>query len=84
MLCRKLLRYALSRVKTSVQKSDNDSILLLDQLQSTLHKLDTFCLLHYVSDASTNLSVEDAELWLRFCKQNVSKICLDLLQKVHK
>ncbi|XP_060837150.1 uncharacterized protein LOC132919505 isoform X1 [Rhopalosiphum padi] len=76
-LCRKLLRYALLRVKSSSQGLENKLTFLLDQLQSTLHKLDTFCLLHDVSD----WSIENTELWLSFCKQNVNDICLDLVQK---
>jgi len=73
------LRYALLRVKSSSQGLENKLLFLLDQLQSTLHKLDTFCLLHDVSD----WSIENTELWLSFCKQNVNDICLDLIQKVN-
>lgn len=81
-LCRKLLRYALLRVKSSLQEIESKSKFILDELQSTLHKLDTFCLLHNVSDGLTTWSIENTELWLRFCKQNVKNICLDLIQKV--
>ncbi|XP_050522143.1 uncharacterized protein LOC126894881 isoform X2 [Daktulosphaira vitifoliae] len=81
-LCRKLLRYALSRVKSSIQENFNKSSeVLLDQLQSNLHKLDTFCLLHPMSDGSTIWSIEDTELWLRFSKDNINNICLNLIQK---
>lgn len=81
-LCRKLLRYALLRVKSSPQEMENKSNFLLDQLQSTLHKLDTFCLLHDVSNGLATWSIENTELWLRFCKENVKNICLDFIQKV--
>lgn len=56
--------------------------MLLDQLQSTLHKLVTFCFLNNVSDSSTTWSIEKTEQWLRFCKQDVNSICLDLIQNV--
>lgn len=83
MLCRKLLRYALLRVKSASQESDTKSLYLLDQLQSTLHKLDTFCLLNDVSEVVTTGSIENIETWIRFCKQNVNNICLDLIRKVN-
>lgn len=83
-LFRKLLRYALFRVKSSSSQGlENKLPFLLDQLQSKLHKLDTFCLLYDVSDELT-WSIENTELWLRFCKQSVNSICLDLIQKVLK
>lgn len=69
-------------MKSSPEESECKPILLLDQLQSTLHKLDTFCLLHNVSDSVTTWSIENTELWLRFCKQDINNICLDLVQKV--
>lgn len=81
MLCRKLLKYALLRVKTSSQESENKEF-LLDRLQSTMHKLDTFCLLYDVSEGISTWSIENTELWLRFCKQNVNQICLGFVQKV--
>ncbi|VVC25678.1 Hypothetical protein CINCED_3A000948 [Cinara cedri] len=80
-LYRKLLRYALLRVKSSPQTLQDKSIFLLDQLQSTLHKFDTFCLLYDDSDSITTWSIENTELWLRFYKQNENLICLDLIQK---
>lgn len=76
------MRYALLRVKSVPLESEYKSISLLDQLQSTLHKLDTFCLLHNVSDSLTTWSIENTELWLRFCKQDINNICLDLVKKV--
>jgi len=69
-------------VKSSPEELECKPIFLLDQLQSTLHKLDTFCLLHNVSDSLTTWSIENTELWLRFCKQDINNICLDLVQKV--
>lgn len=83
-LCRKLLKYALLRVKSSSHESENKTILLLSNLQSLLHKLDTFCFLYDVSEPEglTSWSIENTELWLRFCKQDVNQICLDFLQKV--
>lgn len=81
-LFRKLLRYALLRVKSSSSEgSENKSIFLLDRLQSKLHKLDTFCLLYDVCSELT-WSIENIELWIRFCKQSVNNICLDLIEKV--
>lgn len=65
-----------------MEDSDSKVIFLLNQLQSTLHKLDTFCLLHDISDGLTTWSIEDTELWLHFCKQNANSICLDLIKKV--
>lgn len=69
------------RVKSSSQGSEN-TLFLLNELQSTLHKLDTFCLLYDVSEDLTTWSIENTELWLRFSKQNVNLICLDCVQKV--
>ncbi|XP_050441522.1 uncharacterized protein LOC126846278 [Adelges cooleyi] len=81
-LCRKLLRYALSRMKSLFQEySNGKSLVVLDQLQLTLHKLDTFCLLYNVSDGSAICSIEDTELWLQFSKQDVDSIFLNLIQK---
>lgn len=71
------------RVKSSPQESKN-KLFLLNELQSILHKLDTFCLLYDVSEGSTTWSIENTELWLRFNKQNVNFICLDFVQKVCK
>lgn len=71
------------RVKSSSQTLEDQSIFLLDQLQSTLHKFDTFCLLYDDSNSMTTWSIENTELWLRFCKQNENNICLDLIQKVY-
>lgn len=69
------------RVKSS-QMSEDKLTFILDKLQSTLHKLNTFCLLHDESNILSTWSIENTELWLRFCKQDVNKICLDLIQKV--
>lgn len=79
-LFRKLLRYALLRIKSSSQELDNKSFFILDELQSKLHKLATFCLLYNVFDELT--WSENTEVWIRFSKQSVNNICLDLIQKV--
>jgi len=82
MLCRKVLKYALLRVKASSQQPERGVEFLLDKLQSMIHKLDTFCLLYDVSEDCTTWRIENTELWLCFCKQNVNQICLDFVQKV--